>query len=179
VHDRTVSATSGGHSIGVVTEDDLEELLPLMRAYCDFYAVAPSDRGLGELSRALLAAPEQEGLQLIARDARGNAVGFATIFWSWSTTAADRIGIMYDLYVGPQARGEGLADRLIAACVERCAQRGAIKLEWQTAPDNLRAQAVYDRVGGVRETWVSYAIAIPASEADDLPRRPGRTEDAR
>jgi GNAT superfamily N-acetyltransferase len=133
-----------------------------MRAYCDFYGVAPSDAALLGLSRALLRDPEREGLQLIAREADGSAVGFATIFWSWSTTAAARIGIMHDLYVSPEARSLGVAERLIRACVERCAERGALRLEWQTAASNLRAQAVYDRVGGIRESWLSYAIAIPA-----------------
>jgi ribosomal protein S18 acetylase RimI-like enzyme len=167
VADSTVSKSPAGHSIAVVTDGDLAELLPLMRAYCDFYAVKPSDRSLLDLSRALLDAPEQDGLQLIARDAAGEAVGFATLFWSWSTTAAGRIGIMYDLYVSPQARGQGLADQLIDACVERCERRGAVRLEWQTAPDNLRAQAVYDRVGGVRETWLSYVIAIPRASSGE------------
>jgi GNAT superfamily N-acetyltransferase len=179
VTDLTVPGSAGEHSIGLVTEGDLDELLPLMRAYCDFYAVAPSDHGLLELSRALLAAPEQDGIQLMARNAGGEAVGFATIFWSWSTTAAGRIGIMHDLYVRPQARGQGLADRLIDACVERCRRRGAVRLEWQTAPENLRAQAVYDRVGGARETWVSYVIAIPRAGQESAGRRPGHAEDAR
>ena len=31
---------------------DLPELLPMVRAYCDFYQVNPSDRELLELSRA-------------------------------------------------------------------------------------------------------------------------------
>ena len=61
----------------------LPELLPLMRAYCDFYQVTPSDRELLELARALLADPQREGLQLLARDDAGRAVGFATLYWSW------------------------------------------------------------------------------------------------
>jgi GNAT superfamily N-acetyltransferase len=164
--DSSISSSRDADSIAVATEADLDELLPLMRAYCDFYEVAPSDGALLELSRALLAAPEHEGLQLLARDARGEAVGFATVFWSWSTTAAGRIGTMHDLYVRPRARGRGLADELIAACADRCAERGAVSLQWQTAPENLRAQAVYDRVGGVRERWLSYALAIPTGAAD-------------
>jgi ribosomal protein S18 acetylase RimI-like enzyme len=151
-----------------VTEADLGELLALMRAYCDFYEVTPSDAALLELSRALLADPHREGLQLLARDdASREALGFATLFWSWSTTSAGRIGTMHDLYVSPHARGRGLADGLIAACAERCAERGAVSLQWQTAPDNLRAQAVYDRTGGVREPWLNYALEIPHREADD------------
>jgi GNAT superfamily N-acetyltransferase len=152
--------SSDGHSIELVTEADLPDLLPLMRAYCDFYEAAPADEQLLALARTLLADPEQEGLQLIARDGEGRAVGFATIFWSWSTTSARRVGVMNDLYVLPSARGQGLADSLIAACAERCALRGAASLEWQTAPSNLRAQAVYDRVGGKREEWLNYTLEV-------------------
>jgi GNAT superfamily N-acetyltransferase len=148
------------YAIQVAREADLEDLLPLMRGYCDFYGSKPSDEALRGLSRALLDDPGHEGIQLIARDDHGTAGGFATIFWTWSTTRAERIGVMNDLYVDPAARGTGLADRLIAACVEECRTRGASRLEWQTAPDNARAQAVYDRVGGVREQWLDYGIDV-------------------
>ena len=93
-------------TIAVAREEDLGELLPLMRAYCDFYAVAPPDEALLALSRALLADPACEGVQLLAREAEGGpAVGFATLFWTWSTLAAGRIGVMNDLFVVPAARG--------------------------------------------------------------------------
>jgi len=147
------------HSISAVTPEDLPDLLALMRSYCEFYSVAPGDDSLLSLSRALLAEPELEGIQLIARDGSRTPLGFATVFWSWDTTEASRIGIMNDLYVSPEVRGSGLAEQLIATCLERCRQRGASRLEWQTGPDNHRAQAVYDRVGGTREPWLVYAKA--------------------
>ena len=171
--DGTVAAPADGYSIAVATEVDLDELLPLMRAYCDFYEVAPGDHALLGLSRALIADPQREGLQLIARGAGGEAAGFATVFWSWSTTAGARIGVMHDLYVDPAARGHGVADGLINACVERSSERGAVRLEWQTAPENRRAQAVYDRVGGVREPWLNYAIAIPTRPEQGRKRAEG------
>jgi GNAT superfamily N-acetyltransferase len=144
--------------IAAVTEADLPELLALMRGYCDFYESNPSDGALLAMSRALLADPEREGVQLIARDDAGRAIGFATIFWTWSTNAAARVGTMNDLYVAPEARGSGAADALIRACVERCRERGAVRLEWQTALDNHRAQAVYERVGGKRDQWLDYSL---------------------
>jgi len=132
-----------------------------MRGYCDFYEVAPSDADLLAMSRALIADPEREGLQLIARDADGGAVGFATIFWTWSTLTAARIGVMYDLFVTPPARGTGVADALIAACAERCRERGVESLEWTTARDNQRAQSVYDRVGARRDDrWLDYSLEV-------------------
>ncbi len=67
---------------------------------------------------------------------------------------------MNDLYVLESARGQGVADALMAACAELCTERGAEVLEWQTALDNARAQAVYDRVGARRERWLTYALEL-------------------
>jgi GNAT superfamily N-acetyltransferase len=124
--------------------------------------VDPSDQALLDMSRALIADPQREGLQLVARDGEGQAVGFATVFWSWSTVSATRIGVMNDLYVAPTARGSRVADALIEACRERCVEQGARELAWQTAKDNLRAQAVYERMGGRRSEWVDYSLPADA-----------------
>jgi GNAT superfamily N-acetyltransferase len=143
-----------------VTRADLPDLLPLVRAYCDFYEVAPSDAALLELSRALIADPDREGLQLIARTDDGEAVGFATVYWTWDTLLAARTAIMHDLFVTPGARGSGAADLLIRACLEECRRHGAEKLGWQTARDNTRAQRVYERVGATRDEWIDYWLAV-------------------
>jgi ribosomal protein S18 acetylase RimI-like enzyme len=147
-------------AIAVAGEDDLADLLALMRAYCDFYAVAPSDEALLALSRALISDPERDGVQFIARDASGSPLGFATVLWTWSTTRAARIGVMNDLFVAPEARGLRLGEALIAACAERCRARGIANLTWQTALDNTRAQALYDRIGARRSQWLDYDLAV-------------------
>jgi GNAT superfamily N-acetyltransferase len=142
-----------------VVREDVIDLLPLMRAYCDFYRMAPADSDLLKMSRALIDNPSRDGIQVIARDNDGQALGFATIFWSWSTLSAARIAVMNDLFVHPEARGRGLADALIGACAQACIERGDIaSLRWQTAKDNARAQAVYERVGAQREEWFDYSI---------------------
>jgi GNAT superfamily N-acetyltransferase len=143
-----------------VREEDLDDLLPLMRAYCEFYEVAPSDAALLAMSRALIADPEREGIQLIARGAAGTACAFATIFWTWQTLSAARAAVMNDLFVAEAARGTGIAEALIAACGEAARAHSAPRLIWQTAKDNLRAQAVYDRVGGRRSEWLDYDLSI-------------------
>jgi GNAT superfamily N-acetyltransferase len=151
-------------AIAAVGEADLADLLALMRAYCDFYAVQPPDDALLAMSRALIADPEREGVQLIARaPGSGDALGFATVFWTWSTTRAARIGVMNDLFVAPAARGAGggrVGEALIAACAERCRAHGAVSLTWQTALDNARAQALYDRIGARRSQWLDYDLAV-------------------
>ncbi len=122
--------------------------------------MAPPDDQLLALSRALIADPEREGIQLIARRAGGRAIGFATLFWTWSTLSAARIGIMNDLFVDPEARGSGAAEALISACRDHCRNRRARWLSWQTAKDNVRAQRLYERVGANREEWVDYSLEV-------------------
>jgi GNAT superfamily N-acetyltransferase len=145
--------------IELVTAADLGETLGLMRLYCDFYEVAPSDADLCNLFESLLEDPSQ-GIQLIARDGDGAAIGFATIYWTWQTLSAARCAVMNDLYVIEEARGEGIADRLIESCAELCRSNGVSSLVWQTALDNSRAQAVYDRVGAQRSTWLDYSLDL-------------------
>jgi GNAT superfamily N-acetyltransferase len=142
--------------VGIVdTEAAVMRLLPLMRAYCDFYRVHPPDTALLAMSRALVADPVHEGVQLIASHG-GEDVGFATLFWSWETTISGRVGVMNDLFVVATSRGRGVGSALVNACLERCREHGAVHMIWQTAPDNLAAQAVYDHLGATRESWIDY-----------------------
>ena len=147
-------------TIAPVTERDLPELLPLMRDYCAFYAVSPAPSALGALSLALISDPDRHGLQLIARPAAGAPLGFATLFWTWDTLAAGEIAVMNDLYVVPAARGGGVGRALVDACSALCRARGVARMDWQTAPDNERAQRLYDTLGAEREDAVVYALTL-------------------
>jgi ribosomal protein S18 acetylase RimI-like enzyme len=152
--------TPAAPEIARVADGDLAELLALMRGYCDFYEVAPSDEQLRTLAQTLLDAPETAGLQLIARDERGSALGFATIYWSFSTLSACPIGVMNDLYVDPASRLRGVGRALIEACATECAARTVPLLEWETALDNDRAQGLYDTFPAQRETWFAYTLPV-------------------
>ncbi len=148
-------------TIARVTAADLQDLLALMRAYCDFYGAHPPDEAQLALARALLEDPDHAGLQLIARDGgEGAAIGFATLFWTFDTLRASEIGLMNDLYVVPAARRAGLGRALIAACAECCRRRGVRAMDWQTAPENATAQRLYETLGAEREDAVVYALAL-------------------
>jgi GNAT superfamily N-acetyltransferase len=144
-------------NISTVGRGDLPELMPLLRAYCDFYRVDPSDERLTALASALIDTPA-EGLQLIARDGDGTPLGFATIYWTWQTLHAGRVGVLNDLYVVPASRGTGTGRALIERCRQLCRERGAEKLVWETAPDNATAQRLYDGIGAEKSTWITYEL---------------------
>jgi ribosomal protein S18 acetylase RimI-like enzyme len=142
-------------TIATANESDVRDLLPLLRGYCDFYRVHPPDEQLLALCRALIERPE-DGTQLIARGEDAEALGFATVYWTWDTLVATRVGVLNDLYVKPAARGRGAGRALIEACVERAREQGAAGLQWQTEPRNTRAQRLYESVGAERSEWVGY-----------------------
>ena len=154
-------------NIKLVNDADLNELLPLVRAYCEFYHQTEqipviTDDKLLSLSRALIANPKQEGIQLLARDSKnGKPVGFATVFWSWSTLQGGRLAIMNDLFVSEEYRGQGIADILISECAKYARENEALCLTWQTSVDNKRAQTVYDRSGALKsDRWLDYCLDV-------------------
>lgn len=151
------------HDVG---PEDLGAVLPLMRSYCDFYRVDPSDDALRGLAKTLLGEP-REGVQVLARDDDETPVGFATVYWTWQTLSAARVGVMNDLFVAPGVRGGGVGRALIEACRAHCRARGIETLIWQTAKDNHTAQRLYDGIGGTREEWLDYSVAAEG----DLPAR--------
>ena len=131
--------------IELVTEADLPELLPLMRAYCDFYEVDPSDEALLAMSRELIADPEREGLQLLARDDAGRAIGFATIFWTW--TDAERLAPRRD---ERPVRGRGRARRRGRGRADRGLRRALPRARRDRAGAGPTAHDNHARAEGVR-----------------------------
>jgi GNAT superfamily N-acetyltransferase len=142
-----------------IGEAQLEQLLPLIGAYQRFYEVEEID---GERNRAFFRrflAPSDDGLLLGAR-AEGRFLGYACLYWHFSSTQALETVLMNDLYVEPDARGRGVGRELIGASAEVARQRGAAHLEWATAPDNHTAQRLYDSTGAERSEWVEYELGL-------------------
>lgn len=139
-----------------VAASDLDDLLPLVRAYCQFNGVQRSDESLLAISRALIADPDREGVQLLCRDMEGEAIGFATVVWTWATWAGGRVGIMGDLFVASPARRVGCGRALVEACRQECRRVGALGLMWTTAKDNTAARALYESLGASSREWIDY-----------------------
>lgn len=164
--------------IEAVTEAQFERLLPLIAAYQKFYEAddVATDRNRAFFRRFL--APSDDGLLLAAWTAGGDgaagseteALGYACLYWHFSSTEAVETVLMNDLFVSPSARGAGVGRALIEASLDVTRTRGAPHLEWMTAPDNGTAQRLYDSVGAERSVWVSYELS--AEQAGDPPPAP-------
>jgi GNAT superfamily N-acetyltransferase len=146
-------------AISAVSAEEYEELLPLIAAYQRFYEVEGID---DERNRAFFRRfldPSEDGLLLGAR-AGGRFLGYACLYWHFSSTQAVEAVLMNDLYVEPEARGRGVGRALIEASAAVARKRGAAHLQWMTAPDNHTAQRLYDSTGAERSEWIEYELGL-------------------
>lgn len=141
--------------IEAVSKGNLAEVLPLVRAYQEFYKVSviSDDRNLEFFAQFGEKSPF--GCQFIYREA-GNVVGFATVYFSFTSTIAAKVAILNDLYTLPNHRCKGIGRQLIEHCRRYAAVNGAARLQWVTAPDNEPAQKLYSSLNTGKSTWHFY-----------------------
>ena len=145
--------------IAPLQEAEYERLLPLIAAYQRFYEVEEIDEERNRAFFRRFLAPSEVGMLLAARDG-GGIVGYACLYWHFSSTQAVETVLMNDLFVSETARGRGVGRALIEASAAVARVRGAARLQWSTAPDNRTAQRLYDSTGAERSEWVEYELGL-------------------
>jgi GNAT superfamily N-acetyltransferase len=148
-----------GIEIAPVGDAEFEQLLPLIGAYQRFYEVEDVDEERNRSFFRRFLAPSEDGLLIGARDG-GRFLGYACLYWHFSSTLARETVLMNDLYVEADARGKGVGRALIEASRDIARERGAAHLEWATAPDNHTAQRLYDSTGAERSEWLEYELGL-------------------
>lgn len=142
--------------IRLATLADVPAIAPLFDAYRQFYEQAPdlalATAFIGERLR------QGESLILLAQDAQGQAVGFSQLYPSFCSVQACKIFVLYDLYVAPQARTQGVGRQLLRAAEALAREHGVARLDLTTAKTNRQAQSVYEALGWVRDE-VFYAYS--------------------
>ncbi|MFG6447306.1 GNAT family N-acetyltransferase [Roseateles sp. BYS180W] len=127
---------------------ELPQLAALFDAYRQFYE-QPSD-----LPRALRFLQQRQTLRqalLWGAWSGTDALGLCQCYPTFCSVIAEPIWVLYDLYVHPDARGQGVAHALMAAVEEAARQRGVARLDLTTAHTNTTAQALYESRGWERD----------------------------
>jgi len=145
--------------IAPIGDEEFEQLLPLIAAYQRFYEAEEIDEARNRSFFRRFLAPSEEGRLLGARQG-GRLVGYACLYWHFSSTRAVETVLMNDLFVAEGARGVGVGRALIEATVAVARERDAASVEWSTAPDNETAQRLYDSTGAERSEWITYELQV-------------------
>jgi len=138
---------------------DLDAIAPLFDAYRQFYEkpanLALARRYLDERFT------NDESVIFVAEDATGTMVGFTQLYPAFCSVAADRIYVLYDLFVTPSARGTGAGRALMEAAEDFGRAAGAARLQLETARTNTIGQSLYESCGWLRDNeFYVYAKAL-------------------
>lgn len=123
----------------------LDELAVLFDQYRQFYE-KPADldgcrRFLGERLE------NGESVVFAARTGSEQTVGFTQLYCSFCSVEMAELIYLYDLFVAPEFRRQGVARALMEAARQYGVARGADRLQLETAVDNTPAQSLYERLG--------------------------------
>lgn len=144
--------------IETVSPATFEQVLALIAGYQRFYGATPDEgRNRAHFSRFL--ADHTRGIQFVALGEQGQALGFATLYFTLGSVSPGEHCLMNDLFVVPAARGQGIGRALILHCLAYAQSRGHGAIEWQTALDNQTAQRLYDSLPTTRSGWYTYELA--------------------
>jgi GNAT superfamily N-acetyltransferase len=96
---------------------------------------------------------------LICRRGR-QAIGFALYFFTYSTFLAQPTLYIEDLYVLPDARGQGAGRALLGELARIAVRRKCGRMEWAVLDWNTPAIRFYKRMGaGLRRDWILTRLA--------------------
>jgi ribosomal protein S18 acetylase RimI-like enzyme len=146
-------------TIREVTKDDAASLYVLMRQYIvDFYQrPEPNEEDLKGLIKHLIDHPSA-GLQFVAEKEDGELIGFATLYFTFSTLQVKKAAILNDLFITESGRGQKVGEKLFTHCLSYIREKQYAYMTWETAKDNYTAQSLYNKMGGKTSDWLVYEI---------------------
>lgn len=131
----------------------------LMQQYFDFYNFSHTPEHLAKVFALLM--DQKNNLHSFLLADADNIVGVSNYIFMPDTFALTNC-YLSDLYIHPDYRGQGHAQKLIEAVRQHAAQNGCSSFYWLTATDNTTAQKVYDKIAR-RGDWLVYekSTSIP------------------
>lgn len=137
---------------------DLPQLSQLFDLYRQFYRQPPDLALAQQFLHSRLA---EASSHIFVAEQGGRLLGFTQLYPLFCSVAARPYYLLYDLYVGADARGQGLGEALLRRAAQFGAEQGADRLELATALDNATAQRLYQRLGWQRDNdFYHYSLPL-------------------
>ena len=136
-------------TVKVASMANLQSVAVLFNQYRQFYEQG-SDLALAtEFIQQRM--QNAESVILLAEDAQGKPLGFCQLYPSFCSVEAKPIYSLYDLFVLPEHRANGIGRNLLLNAEVLAKRNGKCRMDLTTAKNNLKAQSVYESLGWKRD----------------------------
>ena len=125
--------------------DDLDALLPLVRAFHDQGGIRMDDDRRRAALAPLLADPGLGRVYLIGP--RRAPAGYMAVTFGWSIELGGRDAFIDEFYIRPAVRGRGMGSQALISLPELLAGDAVQALHLEIGNDNAAAEALYTRLG--------------------------------
>ena len=145
-------------TVRVANRSDLEDLTKLFDQYRQFYQCAPD---LPAARNWLEENIDHERSTIFVADKGGTLLGFTQLYPALCSVDLVKYFVLYDLFVAPSARRQGIARALMNAASEWAKAQGAARLDLETARDNAPGQALYRDLGyELDEVFLKFSLDL-------------------
>ena len=153
-----VNEASAAIRVLPATEKDTPLILSFIKSLAEYERLADACVATEEAIRRTLFGEKPVAEVLLAYSG-DKAVGFALFFHNYSTFLAASGLYLEDLFVIPEARGEGAGYALLSALAEIALSRDCGRMEWSVLAWNQLAIDFYLRIGAVPlDEWRTYRL---------------------
>jgi GNAT superfamily N-acetyltransferase len=158
--------------ISPATERDVPVVLEMIRGLAEYEKLAHLMTATEERIRTTLFGADQFGTDQFARSPAAEVllayllgqqgeecVGFAVFYRTYSTFLAEPGIYLEDLFVKPDARGQGVGSRLLGRVARIARERGWSRVEWEVLDWNEPSIRFYRRLGAIpMDAWTKYRL---------------------
>jgi GNAT superfamily N-acetyltransferase len=153
-----------GIEIAPATENDVPVVLEMIKGLAEYERLSHVVEATEERVRRTLFGPHPCAEVLLAKTG-GDCAGFAVFFSNYSTFFAKPGIYLEDLFVKPDARGQGIGRALLKHLAQIAVERGCWRMEWVVLNWNEPALQFYKSLGAeAMNEWTTYRLAGPALE---------------
>lgn len=148
--------------VGQATIHDVPQLAVLFDQYRVFYGQASNVEGAKQFlldrfnhaESVILVAKDDKNVNTSANvnsNLNANIVGFTQLYPTFSSISMQRSWVLNDLYIAEEYRKQGIAEQLLEQAKRFAMMTNAKGIALSTAPTNKQAQALYEKLGYVRD----------------------------
>ena len=137
---------------------DLDQLADLFDQYRQFYECPPD---LSAAKNWIAENFERGRSTIFAADDGSRLIGFTQLYPALCSVDLVDYFVLYDLFVAPSTRRQGIARALMNAASEWAKAQGAARLDLETARDNYSGQALYRDLGyELDEVFLKFSLDL-------------------